>query len=385
MLHSGFNIDLGDACSKTAYNWAKRSFSHRAQKSGSIVSGLDGSFSNLLKFGKEKIAICSDGIGTKIEVAERLGVYETLGFDLTAMVVDDLAANGFVPTNLSNILDVDRLDPEIVHRLMKGLYLAAKEARIAVTGGEIAELGSRISGFGEKMHFNWCATAIGYLPAKLPAIDGRRIKPGDAVLALHSASFRSNGYSLLRKILTGKFGAGWHQAPYNSQQTWGQVALIPSQIFSSFIGCLRQNKIELHGLAHITGGGLVDNFRRILKSSGCGAGLANLPPPPPFMLEAQALGSLTDREAYRYWNMGVGMVLVTPSQNIDAILRLQQKLFKKIGCSRVGEITRKATIQVVTKGANSTRLSENVKIKIKQKNNHPQEKLTEQGVELAIA
>ncbi len=363
---SGLDINLGDACSKTAYDWAQRSFSHRAQKSGSIVSGLDGSFSNLLKFGKEKIAICSDGIGTKIEVAERLGEYETLGFDLTAMVVDDLAANGFVPTNLSNILDVDSLDQDIVHCLMKGLYLAAKEASIAVTGGEIAELGNRIQGFGDKMHFNWCATAIGYLPPKLPAIDGHRIRPKDAIIAIHSDSFRSNGYSLLRNILQNKLGASWHKAPFSAKQTWGQIALLPSQIFSPLLNSLRQSGIDLHAVAHITGGGLIDNFRRVLKTSGCGATFENLPAAPEFMTLAQTMGSLTDREAYRYWNMGIGMVLVTPVKNVDKIFRIQKMKFKKMTCSVIGEITRQPIIELTTKGANPTHISEDVLNQAKQ-------------------
>ena len=107
-----------------------------------------------MDFNGVKIGMTSDGIGTKIELAERTGIYNTIGFDLVAMVADDLAANGIETVNLSNILDVDFLDADIVDQLMEGLYKAAKFANITVTGGEIAELGSRIGGYGDRMHFN---------------------------------------------------------------------------------------------------------------------------------------------------------------------------------------------------------------------------------------
>jgi phosphoribosylformylglycinamidine cyclo-ligase len=280
-----------------------------------------------------------------------------LGTDLTAMVVDDLAANGFVPTNLSNILDVDTLDREIVKRLMKGLYRAAKEARVAVTGGEIAELGNRIQGFGERMHFNWCATAIGYLPVKLPAIDGRRIAKGDAIVALHCDGFRSNGYSLLREILDARFGASWHLEHFSAQKTWGQIALYPSQIFAPLVVKLRQSAISIKGIAHITGGGLIDNFRRVLKASGLGANLETLPSPPSFMIDVQKLGSLSDAEAYRYWNMGIGMLLVLPPSEVGKMLAIQRKHFKKIQCSVVGKVTGDPFIRITSQGASPTQIT----------------------------
>jgi len=170
---SGVNIDLGNKSSKIAYNYAIETFQNRKGKKGAVASKSKGGFSNLLIFGKERIGIGSDGIGTKAEIAERTGIYDTLGYDLVAMVADDLAAMGFEPTNLSNVIDVDYLDPEIIDSLMKGLKDACNFAGITITGGEIAELGNRIGGFGGKMHFNWSSTAIGILPENLPdGIDG---------------------------------------------------------------------------------------------------------------------------------------------------------------------------------------------------------------------
>ncbi|MFH1807718.1 MAG: AIR synthase related protein, partial [Pseudomonadota bacterium] len=208
--HSGLDIDLGDRCSHDAYAWARRSFGQRQGRAGEIID-LDASFSTGLRFGAERLAMTSDGIGTKVELAERCGVYDSLGHDLVAMVVDDLVCNGVEPCALSNILDVDRLHEPTVDALMRGLHDAAALARVAVVGGEIAELGTRIGGWGPGMHFNWCATALGVLPGGRTPVDGSRVEVGDAVLALHSVGFRSNGFSLARRILQRQFGERWHE------------------------------------------------------------------------------------------------------------------------------------------------------------------------------
>ena len=176
---SGMDIDLGNECSKNAYHWSKKTFVNREGRAGMPFKGLDGAFSNMLDFKGTKIGIASDGIGTKIELAERTGIYDTLGYDLMAMVADDLTTAGFIPTNLSNIIDVDRLDYATIDELMKGLHDAANFTRVAISGGEIAELGKRIGGYGKGMHFNWCSTAIGILHDSLDKpIDGSDMEVG---------------------------------------------------------------------------------------------------------------------------------------------------------------------------------------------------------------
>ena len=211
---AGYSIEEGNAASRNAYNWSKKTFQNRAGKPGEPAQDLDGGFSNEIRFGAERLGISSDGIGTKIEVAERLNQYDTLGYDLIAMTADDLIAAGFVPTNLSNIIDVNHLDYDVVDQMMRGLHDAANFAQVAITGGEIAELGNRIGGWpGAKMNFNWCSTAIGVLhPSLAQPLSGKTAQAGHAVVALRSPSFRSNGYSLARKTLQKVFGDNWHEA-----------------------------------------------------------------------------------------------------------------------------------------------------------------------------
>ena len=345
---SGIDIDLGNRCSQIAYGWAKKTFDFRPQGSGSPVKGLDGAFSNVTDFHGVKIGMSSDGIGTKIELAERTGIYDTLGFDLIAMVADDLAANGLETVNLSNILDVDFLDDRVVDRLMKGLYEAAKFARITVTGGEIAELGNRIGGWGKGMHFNWGATGVGVLPPGNEVIDGSKVKAGDAVVSLKSRGFRSNGFSLLRKIMRENFGENWHLEPYEENCTWGEKLLLPSLIYSPLITDLLKEKLSIHGIAHITGGGIGDNLARVLKVSGFGAHLDNVFDPLDVMLKVQELGSVDDEQAYRLWNMGNGMLLIVDKAQVQSVLEFAKG--RGYQAQKAGEIIPQAKIELQSRG-----------------------------------
>ena len=345
---SGVDIDLGNRCSAIAFNWAKKTFTFRPAGSGSPVAGLEGAFSNVMDFGGVKIGMASDGVGTKIELAERTQIYHTIGFDLVAMVVDDLAANGLEPVNLSNILDVDLLEATVVDRLMEGLYNAAKVARVTITGGEIAELGSRINGYGEGMHFNWAATGVAILPEGKEIIDGHKVKPGDQIVALKSCGFRSNGFSLLRKIMEDHFGPRWHAEPYNSETTWGEVLLTPSLIYTPLIVDLIKADFELHGIAHITGGGIADNLQRVLKATGYGAELDNLFRPQDFVLKVQELGAVSEEQAYRLWNMGNGMLLVVPGNQAEAVVQFAAQ--HQYQAQIVGTVHSKPEIVLHTRG-----------------------------------
>lgn len=322
MSQSGLDIDLGNLCSKDAYNWAKTTFSNRQGKAGEIALKVDGAFSNLLCFGSQRIGIASDGIGTKIELAERTGIYDTLGFDLVAMVADDLATAGFEPVSISNIIDVDVLDRATINSLMQGLAQAANFAGMSISGGEIAELGNRIAGYGSGMHFNWCSTAIGQLPDILPqALDGSAVEVGHVVIALRSRGFRSNGFSLIRRIMQANFGEAWHKQAYDEQETWGQALLQPSLIYCPLVNhWIQQADLAPKALAHITGGGILENFARALKATGLGAQLDNLFEPLPIMQKLMELGQIDLETAYRYWNMGNGMLAVFAPEQAEQAL-----------------------------------------------------------------
>ncbi len=355
MKQSGVDINLGNSCSSVAYSWAKKTFNNRTDGIGKPLTNLDGAFSNILNYNGTRIGMSSDGIGTKIELAERTEIYNTIGFDLIAMIADDLIANGIEMVNFTNILDVDNLDQNIIDLLMEGLNRASNFSNVIVTGGEIAELGNRINGYGDKMHFNWCGSGIGILPEGRSAIDGTKIKSGDAIISLKSRGFRSNGFSLIRKIMEENFGNNWHEQFYDENETWGEKLIVPSLIYTPLIKKILDAKFEIKGITHVTGGGIVDNLGRALKVSGFGAIIDNPFEPLDVMKKIQKLGNISEEQAYRLWNMGNGMMLVVDEGEVENILNLIHSTEYK--AKKCGKIVDSNVITLKTKGNNPTKLT----------------------------
>ncbi|MGC4116888.1 MAG: AIR synthase-related protein [Myxococcales bacterium] len=327
---AGQDIDLKARCSQTAYAWARRTFDAREGKPGALDRRLNASFASILSIAGKRVGVTSDGIGTKVEVAERTGLYATLGYDLLAMVADDLAANGIEPTNLTNILDVDRLDERVVDELMRGLSQACAENGVAVAGGEIAELGRRVGGWGQGMHFNWCATAIGVLPDSLERpIDGESCAAGDVVVAVRERGLRSNGFSLARSILEEAHGERWHEARCPATGgSWGEALLTPSRVCCTLVRSLVAEGVVPRGIAHVTGGGIPDKLGRVLKVARLGATIDKPFEAPAFVQELIAMGKVPARVAWRHWNMGNAMLLVLAQSTVERALAVAARGFE---------------------------------------------------------
>jgi len=316
---SRVNQSVNDRCSAIAQAWAQTTFfsSYTAEQSNA-------DFSHTVPTPSGPIAITSDGIGTKVEIAERMGRYDTLGFDLVAMVVDDLIAGGSRPIALSNILDVDRFDEAIIDDLMRGLATAARTAEVVVAGGEIAQLGHRISGYGEGMHANWCATAIG-VPMPVHPSANRKPKAGDCIVALASDGFRSNGFTLARSILESRLGADWHDVSSESGMSWGDGLLTPSRIYAPAIVSMLTAELSVIACAHITGGGIPGNLPRILKGTRLRAELDALWPPHPSMVTLAEMAGIDPTDAYGQWNMGTGFLCVIAAEAASEALTHAEK------------------------------------------------------------
>lgn len=314
---SGVDVELGDRCSKLAYQAAKGTFAGRAGMIGEPVSD-DGGFTGMLDMGDFYLIQNDDGVGTKIEVAERLRKFDTLGYDLIAMVADDGICVGAEIVSITNTLDLPALDAEMVEGLMAGLQKAALEQKIVIPGGELAELGNALNSAV------WNATAVGVVE-KDKVITGADIREGDVVIALKSDGIRSNGLSLARMILKKEFGDDWVHADYGDGRTWGEVILTPSKIYHRALlglvgGYKQERQFNIKGLVHNTGGGIKGNLPRLLNKKGLGAELNNLPEPHDFMLRLQELGDVTDEEAYKTWNMGVGMMMVVNEEDAEKVI-----------------------------------------------------------------
>jgi phosphoribosylformylglycinamidine cyclo-ligase len=255
-----------------------------------------------------------------------------MGYDLVGMVADDAVCIGAEVISISNTIDVEKVDKEVISELMKGLKQACIEQKIVIPGGEIAELGTMVNGY------IWNATAIGIVE-KNKFLIGNDIKIGDAIIGLASNVFRSNGLTLVRHILHEKFGSEWYKEEYKNGISWGEIVLSPTKIYHNaileMIGRYKEpSKVKIKAIAHITGGGLPGNIMRILKEHKIGAHINNLPQPHDAVLRVKEFGKVSDEEAYKTWNMGIGMILI--SNEYEKIKEIAKK--NNIEVFKIGEI-----------------------------------------------
>jgi phosphoribosylformylglycinamidine cyclo-ligase len=295
-----------------------------------------------------------DGVGTKMELAERINKHDTIAYDLFAMVCDDAVVRGGEPVVLGSVLDINTLGRngesyiDIIRQLADGYVKAAIDANVAVINGELAELGNRVGGFGG-FNYNWSAGLI-WFANKNRIFKGKEIESGDSVVGFQERGIRSNGLSLVRKTFESIHGKNWHEIELDGVNL-AKAALEPSKIYCKavvemFGGVENQPKAELHGVAHITGGGIPSKLGRVLKAVGYGAELDELFEPPKIVKYCQETGEIADREAYRTWNMGQGMLVVTPEPEEVVDVCKKHKITSKV----VGKISEKSGIRITNKG-----------------------------------
>jgi len=275
-----------------------------------------GHYASVIKLRSDlALALCTDGVGSKTIVASALNRYDTIAFDCVAMNVNDLLCVGARPLAMVDYLGVHTLDAGRADDLLAGLGAAAKEAGIAVPGGEVAQLpeviGSDGRSQGDPTAFDLVGTCVGTLhPDEL--ILGRAVELGDAIIGLASSGLHSNGYTLARRILLkdGRMSLGGHVDELG--RTLGEELLEPTAIYVRAVTALWDAGIETRGLAHITGDGYANLIR---LEAGVGYELDALPEPQPVFGLIQQLGGIEDEEMFRVFNMGIGMVIITaPSE-----------------------------------------------------------------------
>ncbi|MBD3303528.1 hypothetical protein GF343_00115 [Candidatus Woesearchaeota archaeon] len=356
---AGVNIELGDDASKILYNAAKKTFENRNGNIGEIIVPFD-DFSGVraVDVGRlpEGSLLCTgfDGVGTKVEIAQRMNRHDTVAFDLFAMVCDDAVVRGAEPVLVGSVLDVNSLGDKTssnlpqLKELAMGYIAAAKAANVAVVNGELAELGSAVGGHG-RFNYNWCASVV-WFANKDKIFTGKEIKVGDSVVVLEEKGFRANGLSLVRKVFKNEFGDNWHNKEFKENKL-GSLVLVPSTVYSKAVvhmhggfktsGCCR-----IHGVVHITGGGIPGKLGRILKPSNLGAELNDLFEPCQAMHYCQELGKIDDKEAYKTWNMGQGLAVITPEP--DKVIEEAKKL--GINSKLAGKIIQENKIKLKSKG-----------------------------------
>ncbi len=274
------------------------------------IGGFGGLFALGDRFSDPVLVSTTDGVGTKAMVATAVGRYDTIGIDLVAMCVDDLICQGAEPLFFLDYISIGRLDPDHVTSLVAGVAEGCRQAGCALVGGEMAEH----PGAMEPGEFDLVGFAVGAVE-RSRIIDGSAVTPGDVLIGLSSPGLRSNGYSLARHVLFELAGRSvddpaWdgHDAP-----SVGDELLVPSVIYAPAVRALL-DEVEVHAIAHVTGGGLAGNLVRVLPEGARAVVDRSSWEPPRIFGEIQRLGEVSDDEMAKVFNLGIGLVIAVPAE-----------------------------------------------------------------------
>ena len=292
---SGVNIDAGNSAVDRIKPLVQSTFNPH------VLTGLGqfASFFELPKGYSEPVLVsCTDGVGTKLKLAIEANQFDTVGIDLVAMCVNDLICCGAKPLYFLDYIAVHALDPAQVESIITGMVAGCQQSDVALVGGEMAEMNDMY----RPGDFDLAGFCVGVVE-KSSIIDGSTIKPGHTMYALPSSGIHSNGYSLVRKVFNEENMADLNVSTAD--------LLTPTKIYVREVLSIIE-QVNVTGIAHITGGGLVENVERILPA-GCGVdvdfGAINVPT---IFEKIQTAGNVSTAEMQRVFNMGVGMVIITP-------------------------------------------------------------------------
>lgn len=308
---AGVDIDL----EATAIKSLIKNLTYRRKGTGKMMGSV-GHFAGLIDFGDMALALTTDGVGTKMLVADRMGDWSTVGIDCIAMNVNDLYVMNVEPVAFVDYIATDRLSVEKMAQIGIGLNEGAKQANIDIVGGETASLRGLVNGL------DLAGTCLG-MQRKDRIISGATIQPGDRIVGVPSSGIHSNGLSLARAVVE-------NYADYDEKltggRTLGQELLTPTRIYSEVLKVTA--RCTVNGMCHVTGGGLL-NFTRL---SRYGFRFDAPITPPPVFTWIQETGGISVEEMYRTFNMGMGYAYVVPEKSVGCV----QKMVK--GAKVVGEV-----------------------------------------------
>jgi phosphoribosylformylglycinamidine cyclo-ligase len=312
---AGVDIEAGDRAVELMKEWVAKT--RRPEVIGGL-GGFAGLFdaSRIAQLDHPVLATSTDGVGTKVAIAQAMDIHDTIGFDLVGMVVDDLVVCGAEPLFMTDYIACGRVQPEKIAAIVKGIAQACAEAGCALVGGETAEHPGLLA--PEEYDVAGAATGVVEHDRILGA---HLVEPGDVVVALGSSGLHSNGYSLVRHVLLEK--SGWTLDRYVPElgRLLGTELLEPTRIYTADCLALIAG-VEVHAFSHITGGGLAGNLARVVPDS-CEVRIdrSSWAPAPIFGL-VQRLGQISQPDLESAFNLGVGMVAVLPPDAVDPALRL---------------------------------------------------------------
>ncbi len=276
------------------------------------LGGFGGCFELPAGYRQPVLVAGTDGVGTKLEVARALQKHDTIGIDLVAMCANDIVTVGAEPLFFLDYLATGKLAPAALAEVVKGIADGCVQAGCALIGGETAEM----PGFYEGDRYDVAGFCVGVVE-KSERLDGSAVQVGDRVIGLASTGLHSNGYSLARRIVA---GYAWDYVPPFADRPLGDLFLTPTAIYVQSILAARRAGLPIHGLAHITGGGLPENLPRCLgEGQGVQIDRRAWAVPPLFRWLAE-VGEVAWEEMYRTFNMGIGMAVVVPPAAVESTL-----------------------------------------------------------------
>jgi phosphoribosylformylglycinamidine cyclo-ligase len=294
---------------------------------------LPGHFTGLIDFGEYALSLCTDGVGTKLLIAEEMGVWDTIGIDCVAMNVNDTICVGAEPIAFVDYIAVDKPKPKVMAAVGKGLQEGMRQSNAAIVGGEVAILPDLVTGL------DLSGTCLGIVKKK-DIITGQKCAPGDAVIGLPSTGVHSNGLTLARKVFE-KEGYGFNDRVKGLKKTVGRELLTPTKIYVREVLDVL-SKFKIHGMVNITGGGM-RNFVRLKEDIGfC---IDDPMKPLPIFEVIQELGGISDKEMYQTFNMGMGFAMIAPKKDAKKIVLMLGK-----GAKIVGEVDDSGAVTVPSLG-----------------------------------
>jgi phosphoribosylformylglycinamidine cyclo-ligase len=308
--------------------WVKRTLAFR-EGIGAPCVDL-GHYASVLDLGHGMgLAISTDGVGSKVLIAEMLGRYDTIGIDCVAMNVNDVLCVGAEPLAMVDYVAVRVAQPEVLEAIGRGLHEGARQAGVTIPGGELAQLPEIITGHGDT-GVDLTGTAVGIVPLDR-LILGREIAPGDVLLGLASSGIHSNGVTLARRLFFDLAGWAIERHVPEFGRTLGEELLEPTRIYVPEVMAMLRAGLPLRGLAHLTSGGFL-NLARL--EAPIGYEIDFLPETPPVFVLLQRLGEVADAEMYRVFNMGIGFCIVLPESAVDAAIVIARE--HGVACHRLG-------------------------------------------------
>lgn len=280
------------------------------------IGGFSGLFELPQGYAAPVLVAGADGVGTKLKLAHDLDCHHTVGIDLVAMCVNDVLTCGAEPLFFLDYLATGHLEPEQLTQVVAGITQGCQLAGCALLGGETAEM----PGFYPAGEYDLAGFCVGIVEKSL-LLDGSQVRLGDVAIGLASQGVHSNGFSLIRKIVRDR-GFRWGDRPASLQgQSLGEVLLTPTQIYVKPVLAAQRAGLEIHGMAHITGGGLPENLPRCLgRDQAVQVDPRQWPTPPIFEWIATA-GDVQPQDMYHTFNMGIGYVLLVPSAQVEQTLQ----------------------------------------------------------------